>query len=117
MLIRVASGVLSLSKRHSGKTGRFHPKAYEFVVPTVDLVRCKMHDYLYATTYEFIRTSPDRAKDGRNGVKLTHFHPLRPHRRNNKALLTTVTELIAIAAPAIMGLSIPNAANGMPSTL
>src|SRR5512135_274651 len=38
-------------------------------------------------------------------------------RRNSSALLTTDTELIAMAAPAITGLSRPKAASGMPSTL
>ena len=38
-------------------------------------------------------------------------------RFSSSALLTTETELIAIAAPAITGLSIPNIASGMPSTL
>jgi hypothetical protein len=39
------------------------------------------------------------------------------HRFNNNELLTTDTELNAIAAPAITGLSIPIAASGTPSTL
>ena len=38
-------------------------------------------------------------------------------RLSNSALLTTETELIAIAAPAMTGLSIPITASGMPSTL
>jgi hypothetical protein len=39
------------------------------------------------------------------------------HRFNNSELLTTDTELAAMAPPAITGLSIPSAASGMPSTL
>lgn len=42
--------------------------------------------------------------------------PTRQRLRSNE-LDTTETELIAIAAPAITGLSIPSAAKGMPSTL
>ncbi len=38
-------------------------------------------------------------------------------RLRSSELDTTETELIAIAAPAITGLSIPSAARGMPSTL
>ena len=38
-------------------------------------------------------------------------------RRSSSALLTTLTLLKAIAAPAITGLSKPNAASGMPTTL
>ena len=37
--------------------------------------------------------------------------------RNNSELLTTLTDDIAIAAPAITGLSIPDAAAGMAMTL
>lgn len=42
--------------------------------------------------------------------------PARQRLRSSE-LDTTETELIAIAAPAITGLSIPSAARGMPSTL
>src|SRR4051812_22441944 len=45
------------------------------------------------------------------------IHDAGLNRRNRSALLTTETELIAIAAPAITGLSNPTAASGMPSTL
>ena len=38
-------------------------------------------------------------------------------RRSSKALLITLTELNAIAAPATMGLSKPNAAKGIPTRL
>ena len=38
-------------------------------------------------------------------------------RFNSSELLTTDTELIAMAAPAITGFSMPNAASGIPSTL
>src|SRR5574337_90904 len=38
-------------------------------------------------------------------------------RRSVSALVTTLTLLNAIAAPAITGLSMPSAASGMPSTL
>jgi hypothetical protein len=38
-------------------------------------------------------------------------------RFNSKALLITLTELNAIAAPATTGFKNPNAANGMPATL
>jgi hypothetical protein len=38
-------------------------------------------------------------------------------RRSSSALPTTLTLLKAIAAPAITGLSRPNAASGMPTTL
>jgi hypothetical protein len=38
-------------------------------------------------------------------------------RRSNNALLTTLTELKAIAAPAITGLRMPNAASGIPIKL
>lgn len=38
-------------------------------------------------------------------------------RDSSKALLTTLTELNAIAAPATMGLSPPRAAKGIPRTL
>ena len=38
-------------------------------------------------------------------------------RRSSSALLTTLTLLKAIAAPAITGFSKPNAASGMPTTL
>ena len=38
-------------------------------------------------------------------------------RRSNSALLITLTELNAIAAPATMGFSKPNAASGMPIRL
>jgi hypothetical protein len=36
---------------------------------------------------------------------------------SSSELLTTDTELIAIAAPAMTGFSMPSAASGMPSTL
>jgi hypothetical protein len=39
------------------------------------------------------------------------------HVRNNNALLTTLTLLKAIAAPAMTGFSIPKAASGTPTTL
>ena len=38
-------------------------------------------------------------------------------RLSSKALAMTLTELSAMAAPAIMGLRYPNAAKGMPATL
>jgi hypothetical protein len=38
-------------------------------------------------------------------------------RFSNKALLITLTELSAIAAPATTGFKNPNAASGMPATL
>src|ERR1700741_2613046 len=38
-------------------------------------------------------------------------------RLSSRALVTTDTELAAIAAPAITGFNMPSAANGMPSTL
>ena len=38
-------------------------------------------------------------------------------RRSSSALLTTETELSAMAAPASIGLSMPKAASGMPITL
>ena len=45
------------------------------------------------------------------------FYACRFQRFSSSALLTTDTELIAIAAPAITGLSMPSIASGMPSTL
>ncbi len=39
------------------------------------------------------------------------------HRRNDNAFSTTLTLLAAIAAPAITGSSMPNAASGIPTTL
>ena len=44
-------------------------------------------------------------------------HSLAFHLRSSSALVTTLTLLKAIAAPAITGLSRPNAASGMPTTL
>ena len=41
----------------------------------------------------------------------------RPQRCNSSALLTTLTLLKAMAAPAITGFSRPNAASGTPTTL
>ncbi len=45
------------------------------------------------------------------------IHFIARHRFNNNAFDTTLTLLSAIAAPAIMGLSKPNAAAGTPTTL
>jgi hypothetical protein len=48
---------------------------------------------------------------------VTKAQALARQRFNNRELLTTDTELIAIAAPAMTGLSRPIAASGIPSTL
>ena len=44
-------------------------------------------------------------------------HPPARQRRSSSEFDTTETELMAIAAPAITGLSIPKAASGIPRTL
>jgi hypothetical protein len=47
-----------------------------------------------------------------NKMRLQGFQRL-----SSKALAMTLTELSAMAAPAIMGLRYPKAANGIPATL
>ena len=61
-----------------------------------------------------------RCRDVFHSCSRHRYSPDRPaarQRRKSNEFDTTETELIAIAAPAITGLSIPNAASGIPRTL
>ena len=88
--------VLVTRKRKDGRTEWIPPPAWTLAKPES------------TTTTTPIDTSWNpRIPSYRDGV----------NRRNRRLLATTNTELKAIAAPAIMGLSSPTAANGSAATL
>ena len=84
-------------KRKDGRTEWIPP-------PHLDSGQTRVNDYHHPERY---LVEPTRIPSYRDGV----------NRRSRRLLVTTNTELKAIAAPAIMGLSSPTAANGSAATL
>ena len=116
------SPLMELGKRH--RKQRFDDRA-DVVIATPNKIEPKQD---MVRRLEHI---PQVRFFGHRLGRLTHKHstalhstPQKPRnylparqRRSNNEFDTTETELMAIAAPAITGLSIPKAAKGMPRTL
>jgi deazaflavin-dependent oxidoreductase (nitroreductase family) len=72
----------------------------------------------YGTDRDWVRNVQARRRRPSEGVPLDDDRARRhTNRRSRRLFATTNTDDAAIAAPAIIGLSMPNAASGMAATL